>query len=339
MVGYLIVLLVGFLTTHCTSQGTSVYDQPRTGSEKDINRTMDTHLTVNNLVQDIAKHPAFRGFGDLLLPGDNNSHYYNTPIRNIGSLMPYHNAVHPHEEVAALNRLIDDVNEGKTIFYSFYDSEQKKQDPRKNNTGLFFYRGDPGAPFAIVCPGGGFSYVGSLHEGLPLASEISRKKLNAFVIRYRIGSEQWATEDLAQAIRFIFDNADTLNVDTKNYALWGGSAGARMVGNIAYYGVGAFVQGNYPRPVTTVIAYTGQSLYSADFPPTFINVSANDPIANIQVVERRVQNLRNAGVNVRYERYEKAGHGFGLGTGTDAAGWLYKAVEFWQHQMDNNIKL
>lgn len=333
MIGYHTILLFALFTANCTSPDASVYEEPHNVSETESKIAMDTHLNVNNLVQDIAEHPAFKGFGDLLLPSDDNTRYYRTPISNIGSLMPYHNAVHPAEEVAALNRLIDDVNNNKTVFYSIYSEQQLKQDPRKNNTGLFFYRGDPDAPFAIVCPGGGFSYVGSLHEGFPLASEISKKKLNAFVIRYRIGSEQWATEDLAQAIRFIFENASTLNIDTKNYSLWGGSAGARMVGNIAYYGVNAFVQGNYAEPATVVIAYTGQSLYSGNFPPTFITVSANDLIANVRVMERRVENLKNAGVTVRHERYERAGHGFGLGTGTDAAGWLDKAVDFWKEHM------
>ena len=28
--------------------------------------------------------------------------------------------------------------------------------------------------------------------------------------------------------------------------------------------------------------------------------------------------------------YENAGHGFGLGTGTDAEGWADLAVQFWQ---------
>ena len=295
--------------------------------------TLDKHLTANNLVQDIVKHPAFKGFGELMLPWDNNSSYYQTSINNISSLMPYHNAVNPTDVVTALNRLIDDANSGKTIFYDFYDEQQKKQDPAKNNTGLFFFRGDPDAPFAIICSGGGFSYVGSLHEGFPLASEITKKKLNAFVIRYRIGSEQWATEDLANAIHFVFDHASTLKINTKNYSLWGGSAGARMVGNIAQFGVNSFVKGNYPKPVTAVISYTGQSSYSKDFPSTFMNVSADDGIANVNTVERRVQNLKNAGVKVSYERYKKAGHGFGLGTGTDAAGWLNNAVGFWQSQM------
>jgi acetyl esterase/lipase len=294
---------------------------------------MNSHLTTDNLVRDIARHPAFKGFGDLLLPLDNNAAYYNTRISNIHSTMPYHNAVNPTEVVNAVNHLVDEVNTGKTIFYSFYDEEQKKSDPTKNNTGLFFYRGEVDAPFAIICPGGGFSYVGSLHEGFPLAYEVSKKELNAFVIRYRIGSEQWATEDLANAIRFIFKYASTLKVTTNNYSLWGASAGARMVGNIALNGTEGFFNEHYTKPITAVIAYTGQSSYDKNFPPTFITVSADDPIANVSTVDKRVQNLKNSGVKVVYERYKNAGHGFGLGTGTDAAGWLNKAVDFWRSQM------
>jgi hypothetical protein len=36
---------------------------------------------------------------------------------------------------------------------------------------------------------------------------------------------------------------------------------------------------------------------------------------------------------IGYRRYESAGHGFGLGTGTDAEGWVDLAVQFWQRQI------
>lgn len=333
MIGYHNILFCTLLMAQCTSTASSDVNLPDNEFKTATKVSMNAPLTTKNLVQDIVTHRAFKGFGNLLLPLDNNTRYYKTAITNIAALMPYHNAVNPNDVVKAINHLIDDVNNDKTIFYNFYTEDQKKQDPNKNKTGLFFYRGEPDAPFAIICPGGGFSYVGSLHEGFPLASEISKKKLNAFVIRYRLGSEQWATEDLANAIHFIFENANELKVDTKNYSLWGGSAGARMVGNIAYYGVGAFGSRNYLKPVTAVIAYTGQSSYDKNFPATFITVSADDWIANVSTVERRVQHLKNAGVTVSYQRYEHAGHGFGLGTGTDAEGWLYKAIDFWKSQI------
>jgi acetyl esterase/lipase len=292
------------------------------------------HLTTNDYVRDIVTHPAFQPFGELLLPWDDNRRYFDTPLRNVGSLMPYHSHVNPDVVVGALNRMIDDVDTGKPIFYDFYSEQQKQTDRAKNTTGLFFYRGRPGAPFAIVCPGGGFSYVGSLHEGFPLAWEISKKGLNAFVIRYRVG-EQVATEDLATAIAYIFRNAQTLGVSKQGYSLWGGSAGARMVGNVALNGVAGYGGGNLPQPATVVIAYTGQSSYSAHFPPTFITVSANDGIANVSTVDRRVQNLKNAGVDVEYHRYKEAGHGFGLGLGTDAEGWIQYAIQFWKNHLPN----
>jgi acetyl esterase/lipase len=247
--------------------------------------------------------------------------------------MPYHGHVDPAIVLGALNHMIDEVKEGKTIFYDLYTEQQKQKDPAKKFTGLFFFRGAPGAPFAIVCPGGGFSYVGSLHEGFPLAFEISKKKYNAFVIRYRIGSEHSATEDLAAAIACIFSNAEALGVSTEGYSLWGGSAGARMVSNVALNGVADYGGGKLPKPSIVVIVYTGQSSFSKDFPPTFITVSADDGIANVAVVDRRVENLHNAGVEVEYRRYRTAGHGFGLGTGTDAEGWLSHAVRFWEKNL------
>lgn len=291
---------------------------------------MTTHLTAQQLVRDIVTHPAFTGFGDLLLPWDDNSRYYATPLNQVGTLMPYHGHVWPEVVLSAVNHLVDEASRGKTIFYTFYSAQQQQQDVSKQYTGLFFFRGTPGAPFAVVCPGGGFSYVGSLHEGFPLAQQISRQQLNAFVIRYRIGSEQQATEDLAAALAYIFRNAEQLGVSTRDYSLWGGSAGARMVGNIALSGVGAFGGGSLPKPATAVIAYTGQSSASAAFPPTFMTVAANDGIAHVSTVDRRVERLKAAGVEVVYRRYQTAGHGFGTGKGTDAEGWLDAAITLWK---------
>ena len=49
---------------------------------------MYEHLTIDSYVRDLVNHPAFKGFGELLLPRDNNSAYYSTSLREIGSLMP-----------------------------------------------------------------------------------------------------------------------------------------------------------------------------------------------------------------------------------------------------------
>jgi hypothetical protein len=40
--------------------------------------------------------------------------------------------------------------------------------------------------------------------------------------------------------------------------------------------------------------------------------------------------MRNAGIEVEYRKYKNAGHGFGLGVGTDAEGWIEYAIQFWE---------
>ena len=145
------------------------------------------HLTPQSTIGDILHHPAFAGFSRLLLPWDDRAYDERMQLTRIGSLLPYHTHVDPQTVASSLNRMIDDAARGQTVFYSFYSEAQRKQQPALANTGLFFFRGKPGAPFAVISPGGGFSYVGSVHEGFPYAEAISRKGYNAFVLKYRAG--------------------------------------------------------------------------------------------------------------------------------------------------------
>ncbi len=292
-----------------------------------------SHITTADSVRHMVNHPAFKGFGRYLLPRDNYASDYDRPLNQVGSLMPYHDHVDPNIVVGAISHMIDQVNDGDTIFYDFYSEQQKRENPAKASTGLFFFKGQPGAPFAIVSPGGGFTYVGSLHEGFPVAMALSQKGYNAFVLRYRTGGGLRATEDLAAAISYVFKNADRLGVSVADYSLWGGSAGARMVGNIALKGTAKFGGDDLPNPRIVVIAYTGQTIFSEHFPPTFIMVSEDDGIVNVPKVDRRVENLRNAGIEVEYRKYKNAGHGYGLGVGTDAEGWIEHAIQFWENHL------
>ena len=155
-------------------------------------------LSTASRLSDLLNHPAFAGFSRLLLPWDDRSYDGEMRLSNISSLLPYHSHVTPDVVVSALNRLIDDASTGKSIFVDFYTEAQKRADPSKRHAGLFFFRGKPGAPFAIIAPGGGFSYVGSVHEGFPYAVEINQQGYNAFVLKYRAGlGGGVATQDLA----------------------------------------------------------------------------------------------------------------------------------------------
>jgi acetyl esterase/lipase len=294
-----------------------------------------THIKTDNTLYDVVNHPAFQGFGQYILPWDNDDNY-ETQLNDVGSILPLHNYVDPTIVVGAINHMIDEVGSGKTIFYDFYTNQQKQNDLSKESTGLFFFRGDTGAPFAVLCPGGAFEYVGSLHEGFPYALELNKKGYNVFVLKYRVGSELRATEDLAAAISFIFENVDMFKVSTENYSVWGSSAGARVAANIGSYGVTEFGGIDVPKPCTVIMAYTGHIGFSGNDPPTFQMVSEDDTIVDVPTVEKRVEALRNAGIDVEFNKYMNMGHGFGLGVGTEAEGWIENAIQFWQTHFYNN---
>ena len=226
----------------------------------------------------------------------------------------------------------DHAENGETIFYDIYTEEEKKADSAKRDTGLFFFKGDPGKKFAVVNAGGGFAYVGAMHDSFPHALELSKMGYNAFALIYRPGA-QTACEDLARAISFIFENAQELGVSTACYSLWGGSAGARMAAYLGTYGPAGFGGDNLPKPGVVIMQYTGHSEYSQDDPPTFVCVGKSDGIANWQTMQRRIDAMSALGIPTEFHAYDGLGHGFGLGTGTIAEGWLDQAVTFWEKQM------
>ena len=295
-------------------------------------------LTPDDSLGHLLTHPALAVFAQRLLPWDDRRYDEAMPLKKMESLLPYHTHVNPAVIVSSLNRLITDATAGKTVFYDFYSEAQKQAEPTRRHTGLFFLRGAPGAPFALIAPGGGFSYVASVHEGFPYAVEISHRGYNAFVVKYRTGlGGAIATADMAAALSYIFPNAAHLQVATAGYSLWGSSAGARMAASIGSCGTEMFGGSFQAKPAALVLLYTGHADVTSSEPPTFVAVGAADGIAPAHAMERRVTALRRQGTDVEYRKYPGLGHGFGLGTGTSAAGWIADAVHFWATQNGERV--
>jgi acetyl esterase/lipase len=327
------LFLVSICAAAKATETALAHDGPGESVERQMGSGKDVPLSVDDHIRDILNHPAFSGFGRLILPWDDRLYDETMRLGDIGSLLPYHSHVHPETVVGSLNRMIDDVGKGRTVFYDFYAEKEKREQPAREHTGLFFFRGRPGAPFAVISPGGGFSYAGSVHEGFPYAAEISSKGYNAFVLKYRAGhGGAVATQDLAAAISYIFENADTLGVGTQGYSLWGSSAGARMAAAIGSHGTARYGGKDLPKPSAVVMAYTAHSDLSVDEPPTFVVVGEQDGVAPPSAMERRIAALRKAGTEVEYRKYKDLGHGFGVGTGTSAEGWVADAVRFWERR-------
>lgn len=313
-----ICLLMTVLSfSSCNENTTSPYVTSQEENDS-VPATME-HLTTRSTIADVLAHPAFDGFSRYILPLE-WGYDADMPLTDIAQLLPYHNYIDAERCVGYINQMIDSVAAGRRIYY----------DLGREDAGLFFFRGRPGAPFAVVCPGGGFSYVGSIHEGFPHALALSQMGYNAFVIQYQTGSAQTACEDLAAGIEYIFRHATELQVDTAGYSVWGSSAGARMVAYIGSYGTAAFGAVQLPRPRTVVMAYTGHSEYTRQDPPTYSVVGSNDGIANQNTMRRRTEALQAIGIPAEFHLYPNLRHGFGLGIGTSADGWIDGAVRFWE---------
>ena len=286
------------------------------------------NFTVNTPIQDVIRYPAFGHYGRLIFPV--NTHYFSGST--LGNLsLTWYTEIRPEKTVEICNYFKQHADAGDTIFYDIYTPEEKAADPSKNDAGLFFFKGKPGAKFAICNSGGGMVYVGSIHDSFPHALELSKKGYNAFALIYRPDA-QAACEDLARAIAYIHTHAEKLQVNPVGYSLWGGSAGARMAAWLGSFGTEAFGETPCPRPAAVIMQYTGLSDVYGNEPPTYNCVGTGDWIASSHTMQRRIQAIRANGTAAEIEIFPGLPHGFGLGEGTVAEGWIHRAAAFWEQQ-------
>ena len=299
-------------------------------AEKEKEEMQTELFTKDTKIETVVNDSVFENYGRLMFPV--KKHYYSGDT--LGNLnIAWYNNIDSDETVEIVNYLKQHASEGETVFYDIYTDEEKEEDSEKADTGLFFFRGNKGGKFAVCNAGGGFAYVGAMQDSFPHALELSKLGYNAFALIYRPDAQK-ACEDLARAISFIFENADELGVDTDDYSLWGGSAGGRMAAWVASYGTKAFGGDDLPRPAAVIMQYTGHSEYSIFDPPTFACVGESDGIASWRVMKRRLELLSSMGIDTEFHSYPGLRHGFGIGKGTVAEGWLNEAVAFWEKHMN-----
>lgn len=179
--------------------------EPPTAGNDDDTSSADGLFTERSTVAEVVSDPAFGDFGRLLFPADRNVPASMT-LREVSSpgVYVWYTHIRAEKTVEIVNYLRDEALAGRRIFYRFYSDTEIVADPSKADTGLFFFRGGHGAPFAVTNAGGGFAYVGAMHDSFPHALEIARAGYNAFALIYR---PEEPYEDLARAIAYIHDHA------------------------------------------------------------------------------------------------------------------------------------
>ena len=293
--------------------------------EPPIAKTMDAYYNRQTRISDVMNDPAFGDYGRLIFPV-NTGYWSGTTLEQLD--LTWYNYIDPDKTVEVCNYL---RNHAADCFIDIYTEAEKQANPQLRNTGLFFFRGDAGKPFAICNAGGGFSYVGAMHDSFPHALELSKLGYNAFALIYRPGD---AYEDLARAIAYICDHADELGVCRTGYSLWGGSAGARMAATLGNSANLRSLTGRSDIPLASavIMQYTGYTTVSPYDGPTYACCGTSDGIASWRTMQSRLESLSALGIPTEFHSYDGLPHGFGLGTGTIAEGWINDAVRFWQSQ-------
>ena len=296
-------------------------------------------------IADVISDPDFGDWGRLIFPA-NTSYWDGTTLEDLR--LTWYNGMDPDKTVEIVNYIKAHADE---VFIDIYTEAEKQADPEKRNTGLFFFRAAVDAdlksashesgisnplqprPFAICNAGGGHVFVGAMHDSFPHALEISKQGLNAFALIYR---PDWdpSDEDLARALTYIYDHADELGVTRDGYSLWGGSAGARMAADMSRLSHMRSSTGrtDIPQAAACIMQYTGYTTVAADDAPTYACCGTSDGIASWRTMQNRLESLASYGIPTEFHAYNGLPHGFGLGTGTVAEGWINDAIRFWQTQ-------
>jgi acetyl esterase/lipase len=92
----------------------------------------------------------------------------------------------------------------------------------------------------IICPGGGYSVIVYQGEGVNTAMEFAKKGIAAFVLKYRLPSDErmidkkiGPLQDAQQAVKLVRENAAQWGVDPNRIGIMGFSAGGHLASSEA----------------------------------------------------------------------------------------------------------
>lgn len=232
--------------------------------------------------------------------------------------------------------------------------------------------GKRGKKFVILLAGGGYQAVCSMVEAMPVAAKLNDMGITAFCLNYRVGQRgilPKPLEDLAAAYQFLAAHKEQFGIEPEHYAVGGFSAGGHAAACWGTKCVGSF-QYNLPASELLLLAYPAITMENrckslppeqwesfldivvgdsrsrencetycvnrqvdSHYPPVYLVQARDDDMIPEQDSDYLIEALEKQKVPWRAERPATGGHGFGLGSATPAAGWVERAVRFWEEQV------
>ena len=124
---------------------------------------------------------------------------------------------------------------GITSEFNIYTADEISANPDLEGVKLYYFPvpSNEKTKYVLVCPGGAYVWCALENEGYSTAAKVNEEGYTAFALVYRVGvaaNGRKPLDDLARAIKYITENAETFNVETEDYAICGYSAGGNLVG-------------------------------------------------------------------------------------------------------------
>lgn len=323
------------------------------GKEMEIITKDDTLAQIYNL-------PEFQESADYIVPGGAIG---KSPIATMPLTFFEKLGWRPEGMALGFSRIQEICASGKKVVYPLYNEEEISRDESLKEGYMIHFPVEKKAGFVVTCSGGAYVSVASMVEGYPTCREINELGYHAFAVNYRAGQNAKAPnpiDDLAAAVKYIFEHAEELNVDTSNYVIAGFSAGGHLAACFCTESLGWKKYG-LPRPTAAFLAYpvitmgkythedsrknflqeeadnpVMQEKYSAEkqvtpaYPPTYIWQCERDNTVPVENSRMFAEALKENRVPYEYTTFDSEMHGWGSGVGTLAEGWTKKAVEFWE---------
>lgn len=205
----------------------------------------------------------------------------------------------------------------------------------------------------VICPGGGYGGLAN-HEGRDYALWLNEHGISAFVLKYRLGSNNYRhpamLNDAARALRTVRSRASEWNLDPKRIGIMGSSAGGHLASTLMTHFTPGDTASEDPiervssRPDLGILCYPVISMgtnthqgsrknllgtdpspelirllsnelqVTKETPPCFLWHTFEDAAVKLEGVLDFAAALRAAGVPFDLHVYQKGGHGMGLGS-------------------------
>ncbi|NHA05718.1 alpha/beta hydrolase [Mucilaginibacter sp. HC2] len=213
----------------------------------------------------------------------------------------------------------------------------------------------------IVIPGGGYSGLASAHEGKAIAEEFNKIGVTAFVLKYRLPSDEimqnksiGPLQDAQTAIMTVRKRAAEWGIDPNRIGIIGFSAGGHLAstagthfdkpvienngisvrpdfmmliypvitfGEQAHVGSRENLIGKTPS-AAQVDLYSNEKQITANTPPTFLVHAEDDKTVPVQNSLLFYDALLKNGVKAEMHLFQEGGHGFGLNNSKNKGKWF-----------------